>query len=221
MFLYCMRKEVLAAMGATGDMLVVHAFDALGEEHGRKAFEWALNIPGSVDMTEIKNLRGVSDMQAQIGDFKGTATSYWSPIVIPELTEEIIVKSFDWYDKVVATGGSIKDCGYLVFELFCTRDSLTSRIDSAWPRPSGFIHQLLLGAGSHPSGGAAEDAKAKQLVAEGTKDVFGPGVEVDIVPNAMEDFHDVKAIYGENYSKLQILKKRYDPENKLKGPIMT
>jgi hypothetical protein len=65
MFLYLMRKEIVQAMGAKGDVLVVHAFDALGEVHGRQAFAWALNLPGALDNTEIKNLRGVSDMQRE------------------------------------------------------------------------------------------------------------------------------------------------------------
>ena len=65
MFLYVMKKELLQAIGATSDMLVVHAFDALGEEHGRSdaAFKWVLEIPGAVDSTRVMNLRGVADMQ--------------------------------------------------------------------------------------------------------------------------------------------------------------
>jgi hypothetical protein len=63
MFLYLMRKDVIVALGGKDDMLVVHAFDANGEQHGREAFAWALDIEGAMDMTSIKNLRGVSDMQ--------------------------------------------------------------------------------------------------------------------------------------------------------------
>ena len=43
--------------------------------------------------------------------------SYWSPLAIPELTEEIVVRAFEWFDKVAATGGSIGDNGYLIFEV--------------------------------------------------------------------------------------------------------
>jgi hypothetical protein len=65
MFLYMMRKEVIEAFGGSEAMIVVHAFDANGEDHGRKRFKWALDIEGAMDMTEIKNLRGVADMQGQ------------------------------------------------------------------------------------------------------------------------------------------------------------
>lgn len=63
MHLYLMRKEIIVAFGGNDDMLVVHAFDANGEKHGREAFGWALNMEGAMDLTGIKNLKGVSDLQ--------------------------------------------------------------------------------------------------------------------------------------------------------------
>ena len=68
MCLYIMKKELLQAVGATSDMLVLHAFDAEGEEHGRSAaaFKWALDIPGAVDSTTVMNLRGVADLQGDL-----------------------------------------------------------------------------------------------------------------------------------------------------------
>jgi hypothetical protein len=65
MFLYLMRKEIIVALGGTDAMLVVHAFDSNGEEHGRQRFKWALEMEGAMDMTETKNLRGVADMQCE------------------------------------------------------------------------------------------------------------------------------------------------------------
>ena len=141
MFLYVMKKELLHAIGATSDMVVVHAFDALGEEHGRSeaAFQWALEIPGAVDGTKVMNLRRVSDMQgrfplrkpeprdyftdssnsrlAHIGQQKGKTHCYWSAVAIDVLTEDHILRAFEWLDKVLATGGSVKDNAYLLFEL--------------------------------------------------------------------------------------------------------
>jgi FAD/FMN-containing dehydrogenase len=65
MFLYLIRQEIVLALGGKDAMLVVHAFDANSEEHGRERFKWALKMEGAMDMTETKNLRGVSDMQGQ------------------------------------------------------------------------------------------------------------------------------------------------------------
>ena len=52
-----------------------------------------------------------------IGQAHGLANSYWSPLAIPELTEELVVRAFEWFDSVSAAKGSIKDNGYLLFEL--------------------------------------------------------------------------------------------------------
>lgn len=68
MFLYVLKKEILQLIGAHQDMLVVHAFDAHGEEHGRseEGFGWALKLKGAVDMTKSMNLKGVADLQSKM-----------------------------------------------------------------------------------------------------------------------------------------------------------
>jgi hypothetical protein len=68
MFLYCLRKELLTGLGATGDMLVVHVYDALGEKHGRseEGFKWALDIEGAIDMTKELTLKEVSNLQGEL-----------------------------------------------------------------------------------------------------------------------------------------------------------
>ena len=138
MFLYVLKKELLHSIGVEQDMLVVHAFDAHGEEHGRsdEGFAWALGLEGAVDGTKPMNLKGVADLQGEmlfvssignvqrliamkgfIGQAQGLTNSYWSPLAIPEMTEEVVVRSFEWFYKVSAAEGSIKDNGYLIFEV--------------------------------------------------------------------------------------------------------
>lgn len=46
-----------------GDCLVFHVYDALGEEHGRAAFNWVLDKPGAIDRTRVTNMKGVVDIQ--------------------------------------------------------------------------------------------------------------------------------------------------------------
>lgn len=69
LFLYVMRKELMAFVegGRSGeDMLVVHAYDGLGEEHGRRDFKWALDIEGAVDLTKRgMTMRDVTNMQGK------------------------------------------------------------------------------------------------------------------------------------------------------------
>jgi hypothetical protein len=194
MFLYLMQKEIIQALGGKDDMLVVHAYDAVSEDHGREAFKWAFQIDGALDRTAILNSRGVADMQAGIAAVKGKATSYWNPIALPNLTEDIIFKAFNWHDNGLSKGSPIKDSLYLLFELFCTRDSLSGRTASAWPRPAGAKHVVLLGTGTKKGASVEEDAMAKQLCADGAAVVLGEKVKADIMPNAIEDFHDVEAV---------------------------
>lgn len=70
MFLYVLRKELLAFIGADVDMLVVHAFDERGERAGRAEFQWALGIEGAIDQTkgnmtqsQVAGLQGKSTLQ--------------------------------------------------------------------------------------------------------------------------------------------------------------
>lgn len=51
------------------------------------------------------------------GQAQGLTNSYWSPLAIPELTEQVVVRAFEWFDRVSAAEGSIRDNGYLIFEV--------------------------------------------------------------------------------------------------------
>ncbi|PYI21644.1 FAD-binding domain-containing protein [Aspergillus violaceofuscus CBS 115571] len=72
MFLYVVKGRLLESIGMDEDMLVIHAFDANGEEHGRAHFRWALDIPGAIDQTKITTLAGVANLQDKAGIVKGT-----------------------------------------------------------------------------------------------------------------------------------------------------
>ena len=79
---------------------------------------------------------------------------------------------------------------------------------------------VLLGTGA--AQGASEDElrQAREKIIAGPKEILGEeeGEKVGIVPNGIQpEFHDVKRIYGEHYERLVGIKRRYDPENRLKG----
>lgn len=151
------------------------------------------------------------------------ASNYWSPIVLTDegelcLTEEIIVKSLDWWQKAAAEPSSVGKNVWLLFELFSCRDNLTGRDSSAWPRPVGFKHTLLLGTGWGLDGAPEDPQLAKKYIVDAHRDIFGKSVEDTIVaPNALEDFHNVKTVYGDHFDKLRTIKTRVDPRNRLKG----
>ena len=158
-----------------------------------------------------------------IGELRGTAESYWTPVCLTgeqEISEEIIVRSFDWWTSMLEDTSSVSKYGYLLYELFSCRDSLTGRQSSAWPRPVGYKHMMLLGAGCSPNETKEVSDKAKQYLVEAPEKIFDKSIkDVDVVPNALEDFHDVKKIYGNHYEKLRQVKTRVDPSNRLQGWI--
>ncbi|KIW07641.1 uncharacterized protein PV09_01584 [Verruconis gallopava] len=220
LFLYRMNPEILKAIGdgKNGDMIVVHAFDARGEEAGREAFGWALNIPGVIDRTRYQTMKELAMMQNGVGALTYTQTFYWTGIALARLSEDILMKSFEWYDECsMAANDSLGSYSSLVFELFCTSESKSGRLSSGWPRPPGFKHMILIQSGS-PGRSAADDV-ARELAMQGPSFILGPSANRSSTANAIEDFHDVQEIYGENYEKLKELKRQYDSKNRLNGWI--
>jgi FAD/FMN-containing dehydrogenase len=127
MFLYLMPKELLGFADAAEDYMVVHAFDARGEETGREEFRWALELPGAIDRTATMNLRQVAHMQEDIAKGKGENNCEWAAMALSEMREDVILRAFDWWDEV--NGHEVlKKGAFLVFELFCTVGSLGLRV---------------------------------------------------------------------------------------------
>ncbi|KIX92942.1 uncharacterized protein Z520_11418 [Fonsecaea multimorphosa CBS 102226] len=204
MDLYVVRKEQAAHMGATEDLLIVQAFDALGEKHGRSegGFKWALEIPGAVDMTQVTNLRGVSEMHEQVTSLKSRFKTCWQPLIVTTLTEETILNAVRWFDSVGAAGGSIANSVQLVFECLCTRDSTSEygASGSAWPRPRGMKNTIICAAGCEATADDNELATARQLCLDAPGVILGylrsgqEGVTVRYAPNALEEYHDLKDV---------------------------
>lgn len=92
------------------------------------------------------------------------------------------------------------------------------RESSAWPRPPKYTHQLLFGTGAEPGADKEVIARARKYIIDAHFQVFGRDVQdLDIVPNGVEDFHNVKRIYGDHYDRLREVKTRVDPHDRLGG----
>jgi hypothetical protein len=57
-------------------------------------------------------------LKAHFESMKGKSNVYWAPIALSELTEDIVLNGFAWYDKVASIPEStLAENVYLIFEL--------------------------------------------------------------------------------------------------------
>jgi hypothetical protein len=109
-------KEVVPGMA-------VLVYDAHGEEHGREeAFKWALEIPGAVDTTRAMSYREVNQLSGELfwsyapqgvlwyaaddhpdnlEAIRGQTHQLFTAFVIPALTEDIILRTWKWFDEML------------------------------------------------------------------------------------------------------------------------
>ncbi|KAF9889041.1 hypothetical protein FE257_008018 [Aspergillus nanangensis] len=219
MFFYVMKKRLLQSIRADSDMLVIHAFDAHGEGHGRANFQWALDIPGTVDQTRVMTLAGVADLQDQVQIAKGTMKQFWSPMLLRDVSEDIIMRTMKWFEEIEALNPSFADCTYVIFEILSSRDPAGSASRCAWPRPVGTKHILLLGVGCPSDAGPDEENVARELAIHAPEKVLGAGEEVHHIPSGFEDYHDPEKIWGAHFPHLQHLRRQYDPRSRFKAMI--
>ncbi|KAB8210098.1 FAD-binding domain-containing protein [Aspergillus parasiticus] len=219
MFLYVVKGRLLESIGTDSDMLVIHAFDAHGENHGRASFQWALDIAGAVDQTRVTTLAGVADLQNKAHIVKGSMKQFWAPLLLREISKETIIKAIQWSEDIQHLDKSLGDCTYLIFELLSSRDPAGPMSSCAWPRPLGGKHILLLGTGCPSGDGPDKEKLARDLAIEAASKVLGADAEVNYLPNGFEDFHDPKKIWGPHFEQLRALRRRYDPHGRFKAAV--
>ena len=45
---------------------------------------------------------------------------FWSPLILRDITEDIILNAVKWFDTIDTYGGSLGRCTFLIFELLAT-----------------------------------------------------------------------------------------------------
>ncbi|KAH9895437.1 hypothetical protein F4778DRAFT_272429 [Xylariomycetidae sp. FL2044] len=203
------------------DMFILHVYDALGEEHGRKAFSWALDKSGTIDRTTITTMKGVVDMQANAAMMRGTMKFEYAPMCLEHISANDIVKTIEWHDGLGAVDPEIQERSMFVFEMLINRPPLGDYSDCAWPRRPHFNHLLLL-IGSSPRDGPPEQGQTlRRLVGEAPVQILGEAKAASAAPNpaGLEPDFDASKVFGEHYEKLVMLRKKYDPQGRFKALI--
>ncbi|PYH86712.1 hypothetical protein BO82DRAFT_397293 [Aspergillus uvarum CBS 121591] len=90
---------------------------------------------------------------------------------------------------------------------------------SAWPRPSGTKHILLLATGCPADAGPTKERLARDLAIQAPFSVLGEDAEVHALQNGFKDYHDATKIWGPHFARLQVLRRWYDPCARSKGAI--
>ncbi|KAF1996179.1 FAD-binding domain-containing protein [Amniculicola lignicola CBS 123094] len=65
-------------------------YDAHGEEHGRKTFKWALDLPNATDTTAAMSYRQVNELSDSLEAIRSQTNQMFTAVVIPAITEDLI-----------------------------------------------------------------------------------------------------------------------------------
>ncbi|EXJ76697.1 uncharacterized protein A1O5_01205 [Cladophialophora psammophila CBS 110553] len=220
MHVFCLDLAHAALTGqnpAAGIMIVV--YDANGEAHGRsdEGFGWALGVKGAVDKTRTMTFAKANRQQDNLRVAMGMTNSWMSGATIPNLDEEIIFRSWKWFNELLAKDPRQSAGAFVLIEVMQTPafSSISSRQDTAWPHTAN-RHILQLGTGSFP-GSPESDALSLKALAEAPFEISPTHTKADYIPNFINSFNDIEAIFGENYPLLKEIKKKYDPHGRLGG----
>ncbi|KAK4500061.1 hypothetical protein PRZ48_008247 [Zasmidium cellare] len=219
MFLYTLTGMLASVLGGQGDdVLVLHIVDGNGEAHGREMFGWALEIPGAIDHTKVHNMQGLAKLQGGAVVNMGKVKAWTQAITMPRITEDIVLEAFRWHERVQARGGSSAGETYFLFELFSMRHHTGPSTESAWPRPRDSRHVFLTSACCAPDASQDEVDDTIKIGERALKEILGKDYKESYIDaNALEAWNDLEAIYGENWKKVVKVKRKYDPEERLKS----
>ncbi|KAG9593437.1 cysteine desulfurase, partial [Aureobasidium melanogenum] len=223
MYLYntdLMEGSFIGAAAQPG--IAIWLFDPEGEEHGRKIFDWAFEIDGAVDETKVMSLRQVNIHGDSVLAAKGICSASMSNITIPSaaMTEQLILRAWDWLDETIALEPTKLHVGtFVLLELFQKPvfRSADGNDQCAWIHTTN-QHLLQLGVGRLDEGDYPTqlDRDALDMLKNAGKLIVGEKFSpADHFINFLQPWNDHRAVFGDNYDKLEAVKKKYDPRGVL------
>ncbi|PSN59824.1 FAD-binding domain-containing protein [Corynespora cassiicola Philippines] len=232
MFVYFCPERLLHTILEPGqpvpkdDVVIIHAYDAFGEAHGRKTFEWALKREGVIDQTKVVDAVELMKMQRKAYALdnadhnRGKFKTLYAPMGVASLTKEEMLKAVQWKENLGATDKEIQQLSVVIFEFSVTRSPLGASSEIAWPRPVDMNHLLLIIVNAPANGSEGQEKLISKLLLEAPEIILGEKAELAMVnPAGLEPYHDTKKSYGQHYDKLMDLRKKYDPARRFKGLV--
>jgi hypothetical protein len=122
-------------------------------------------------------------------------TLMMSAIVIPSITEDLIRKTWKWYDESLIKEPKLNAGTFVLIEMMQKEafNIVESRSATAWPRPSG-RHILQLGTGALKDSGEEIHRFAARRLANAAKEILDEYKSGDCIPRDFEPFHEPEKV---------------------------
>ncbi|KAK0367310.1 hypothetical protein LTR91_007437 [Friedmanniomyces endolithicus] len=195
-------------------------FDARGEAHARSkdGFAWAFEIPGAHEVsTSTCTLKQTHAVAETFRNYQGN-NMFWlsAPLIEGDLDDEMLVRVWKWYEDSIEAHPGFGAGSTVLLEFMQENafNSSSSRNSTAWPH-SGHRHvlQLVLGCKPETAPANVQEIVMKRFHAAG-REVAGDRETREFLPWFLNEWNDLRQVYGENYDRLMEIKKRFDPENR-------
>lgn len=148
----------------------------------------------------------------------GKRNSYISSVTFPKITADMICGCWDWFADLVAEEprSGLAPMLWIGMMQPPAFGSIKSSEETAWPHTSN-QHMLQVGISCLPGSLKLDESVLKLLHEAPSQTIGDENKPVEYLPSFVLPFNDPALIYGENYAKLVGLKRKYDPEGRLKG----
>lgn len=120
----------------------------------------------------------------------GMANSWSSGVTVPAITEQLIIKGWNWFFNLIKTDPKLAAGSYILIEVMQKPafQSISSSGDCAWPHTAN-QSILQLGTGALP-GSPETDGLALKALAEAPYQICESYSGADHIPNFVDSFHD-------------------------------
>ncbi|KAK0887585.1 hypothetical protein LTR02_017085 [Friedmanniomyces endolithicus] len=195
-------------------------FGARGEAHARSkdGFAWAFEMLGAQEISTSEcTMRQMHAVAETFRNYQGS-NMFWlsAPLIDGNLDDELLVRTWKWYEDSIEAhpGFGAESTVLLEFMQENAFSSSPSCISTGWPHSSHrHILQLVLRCKPETAPRNIQEIAMKRLQAAG-RDIAGDRKTGEFHPGFLNEWNDLRQIYGGNYDRLMELRKRFDPDNR-------